>query len=62
MIFIKSIVTCIKKWNKFKGRASRQEYWSYTIFVAMVYMLWRISVGRMIEELHYTSLENVPLI
>jgi uncharacterized membrane protein YhaH (DUF805 family) len=34
--FIESIQTCFRKYADFKGRASRSEYWWFTLFVVLV--------------------------
>ena len=36
MTFIESIQTCFRKYADFKGRASRSEYWWFTLFVVLV--------------------------
>ncbi|MFM9970816.1 MAG: DUF805 domain-containing protein [Burkholderiales bacterium] len=32
MTFTDSIITCLKKYSDFSGRASRSEYWWFTLF------------------------------
>ena len=36
MTLIESIQTCFRKYADFKGRASRSEYWWFTLFVLLV--------------------------
>lgn len=36
MTFIESIQTCFKKYAEFGGRASRSEFWWWTLFVVLV--------------------------
>jgi uncharacterized membrane protein YhaH (DUF805 family) len=48
MTFIDSISTCLKKYADFSGRASRSEYWWFTLFcnlVVTVLMLMNETLG-----------------
>lgn len=35
MTFVDAIKTCFSKYADFKGRASRSEYWWYTLFIVL---------------------------
>lgn len=36
MTFVDAVKTCLSKYADFKGRASRSEYWWYTLFIVLV--------------------------
>lgn len=36
MTFVDAVKTCFSKYADFKGRASRSEYWWYTLFIVLV--------------------------
>ena len=36
MTFYESIIVCLKKYAEFNGRASRSEFWWFTLFVTLV--------------------------
>ncbi len=36
MTFVEAVKTCFSKYADFKGRASRSEYWWYTLFIVLV--------------------------
>lgn len=35
MTFLEAVKTCFTKYGDFKGRASRAEYWWYTLFIVL---------------------------
>jgi uncharacterized membrane protein YhaH (DUF805 family) len=39
MTFTKSVETCFSKYGKFEGRASRSEYWWFTLFIMSVQLV-----------------------
>ena len=39
MSFWNAIATCFRKYAVFQGRASRPEYWWFTLFVALVWLV-----------------------
>ncbi len=36
MTFFESIVVCLRKYAEFNGRASRSEFWWFTLFITLV--------------------------
>ncbi|WP_051532222.1 DUF805 domain-containing protein [Brackiella oedipodis] len=50
MGFVEAVRTCFKKYFTFSGRASRAEFWWFTLFIFIVYFLLKV-VG---------SIENLP--
>jgi len=64
MTFIQSIQTCFKKYADFKGRASKSEFWWWTLFVILATIAAQVmgdipaalvSLGTLLPYLAVTS-------
>ena len=62
MTFQDSIKSCFKNYGKFKGRASRSEYWYWALFVSLVSIFTIIIdislLGSTIDD-NYTPLNSI---